>query len=252
MWYIQQNVAESSPGGKQAGRPESGVCVSRQPIRDIVIVMKREEQPGLRPVPADDFDPKTAEVDDPRRLEYERVCIQDAKNDPEAFNYLYDYYYDRIFRFLYNRLLNRVDAQDLTSDVFHLALDRIWQFRWRNKPFMTWLYRIAINRLNRHHKLARRQQTWFTPLNVLGEEVLADTESSPALKLEKTRLRQRIDKHLGELAHEERNWLALRYYEDLPVKEIAAIYGVPEGTMKARLHRAIGKLHRAMTDGRKE
>ncbi|MDO9170908.1 MAG: sigma factor-like helix-turn-helix DNA-binding protein, partial [bacterium] len=53
-------------------------------------------------------------------------------------------------------------------------------------------------------------------------------------------------------SNEERNWVALRYYEDLPVKEIAAIYGVPEGTMKARLHRALGKLRRAMPGDRGE
>ncbi len=212
--------------------------------------MAREEHPGLRPGLAVVFDPKTAAVDDPQRLEYERLRIQSAKIDADAFDYLYEYYYDRIFRFLYNRLLNRVDAQDLTADVFHLALSRLWQFRWQSKPFQAWLYRIAINRLNRHFKLAQRQQSWFTPLNVLGEEVLADSESSPALKLEKARQRFRLDRYLSELTHEERNWLALRIYEDLPVKEIAAIYGVPEGTMKSRLHRTLGKLRGAMEDGR--
>ncbi|MBK7702391.1 MAG: sigma-70 family RNA polymerase sigma factor [bacterium] len=72
---------------------------------------------------------------------------------------------------------------------------------------------------------------------------------NPALKLERAQLRIRLDRYLGELAHEERNWLALRYHEDLPVKEIAAIYGVSEGTMKARLFRTREKLRRAMTDG---
>ncbi|NTV03522.1 sigma-70 family RNA polymerase sigma factor [bacterium] len=195
------------------------------------------------------FKPMSAAVDDPERLEYERACIQDAKIDADAFDYLYDYYYERVFRFFYNRLQNRDDAEALTSDVFFLALDRIWQFRWQSKPFHAWLYRIAINRLNRHFKVAKRQQYWFTPLNVLGEDVFADSEGNPALKLERAQLRVRLDRYLGELTAEERNWLALRYHEDLPVKEIAAIYGVSEGTMKARLFRTREKLRRAMTDG---
>lgn len=211
--------------------------------------MKWKTRPVRRLMLVPGFDPMAAAVDDPLRLEYERGCIQDAKIDPDAFNYLYDYYYVRVFRFFYNRLQNRDDAEALTSDVFFQALDRIWQFRWQNKPLHAWLYRIAINRLNRHFKVAKRQKDWFTPLNVLGEDVLADSEGNPALKLERAQLRIRLDRYLGELTHEERNWLALRYHEDLPVKEIAAIYGVTEGTMKARLFRTREKLRRAMTDG---
>jgi RNA polymerase sigma-70 factor (ECF subfamily) len=211
--------------------------------------MAREEHPGQSPALVGVFDPKTAEVDDPRRLAFELGRIQGAKIDPELFDYLYEFYYDRIFRFFFNRLKNRVDAQDLTADVFHLALSRLWQFRWLNKPFQAWLYRIAVNRLNRHLKLVQRQRSWLAPIDTMGEEVFADSEQSPALKLEKFRQRQRIERHLAELSNEERNWIALRYYEDLPVKEIAAIYGVPEGTMKARLHRALGKLRRAMEKG---
>ena len=193
-----------------------------------------------------------AAIDDPRRLEFERGCIQDAKSDPAAFDYLYNYYLERILRFFYNRLRNREESQELTSEVFLLALDRIWQFQWQNKPLYAWLYRIAINRLNRHFKLARRQQDLYTPLSVLGEEVFADSEADPALRLEKARLRIRIDRYLGELKHEERNWIALRYYEDLPVQVIATIYGVSEGTMKARLHRTICKLRHAMAGERDE
>ena len=211
--------------------------------------MKWKTRPAGRLTLVPGFKPKSAVIDDPERLEYERVCIQDAKRDPEAFDYLYDYYYARVFRFFYNRLQNRDDTEALTSDVFFQALDRIWQFQWQNKPFHAWLYRIAINRLNRHFKVAKRQKDWFTPLNVLGEDVLADSEGNPALKLERAQLRIRLDRYLGELTHEERNWLALRYHEDLPVKEIAAIYGVSEGTMKARLFRTREKLRRAMTDG---
>ncbi len=202
--------------------------------------MARDGHPGLP------FDPKTAAVDDPDRLDYELGRIKGAKIDPELFDYLYEYYYVRIFRFFFNRLKNRVDAQDLTADVFHLALSRLWQFRWLNKPLQAWLYRIAVNRLNRHLKLAQRQRSWLSPIDSMGEEVFVDSEQNPALKLEKIRQRRQIERHLAGLSNEERNWIALRYYEDLPVKEIAEIYGVPEGTMKARLHRALGKLRRAM------
>lgn len=211
--------------------------------------MAREEHPGQPPIPVDAFDPKTATVDDPRRLAFELGRIQGAKIDAEKFDYLYEYYYDRIFRFFFNRLKNRVDAQDLTADVFHLALSRLWQFRWLNKPFQAWLYRIAVNRLNRHLKLAQRQQNWLAPIDSMGEEVFADSEQSPVLKLEKIRQRQRIERYLAMLSNEEHNWIALRFYEDLSVKEIAAIYGVPEGTMKSRLHRSLKALRRAMEKG---
>jgi RNA polymerase sigma-70 factor, ECF subfamily len=47
---------------------------------------------------------------------------------------------------------------------------------------------------------------------------------------------------LGSLPHHQRQVLTLRYYADLPVRDIAQLLGIPEGTVKSRLHTAVAAL----------
>lgn len=185
-------------------------------------------------------------ADDPLRLEFERKRILRAKIDPERFDYLYDYYYERIFRFFYHRTLSRTAAEDLTSDTFHAALRGLGRYRWQNKPFQAWLYGIATNRLKKHFEAQRKRPVEPLPTNILGEDVLVDSAEQPAERLERHDERERMMRALAELEPEDQDWLTLYYFEEMTAREIAEIAGVPVGTMKARIHRALAKLRRLL------
>ena len=185
-------------------------------------------------------------TDDPQRLEYERKRILWARIDPERFDYLYDYYYDRIFRFFYHRTLSRTTAEDLTSDTFHAALRGLGRYRWQNKPFQAWLFGIATNRLKKHYETWRKRTGEPLPTNVLGEDILVDDTELPADRLERRDERDRMMRALAELEPEDQDWLTLYYFEEMTAREIAEIAGVPVGTMKARIHRALAKLRTLM------
>ncbi len=77
--------------------------------------------------------------------EDEAALVARAGTDPEAFGALYDRYLPSIYRYMYRRCGNHQDAEDLTSQTFHRALDRMPAFEWRGAPFGAWLYRIAHN-----------------------------------------------------------------------------------------------------------
>src|SRR4029078_7215524 len=78
-----------------------------------------------------------------------------------------DLYYLMIFNYILRRTNDFELSQDVTTDVFMKALDRIHKFTWRGLPFSAWLYRIASNEIADHF---RGQQAKTVSLEVLMEE----------------------------------------------------------------------------------
>ncbi|MFC1846509.1 RNA polymerase sigma factor [Chloroflexota bacterium] len=178
-------------------------------------------------------------------LECEKVLVERAKNDPEAFGELYDEYYPKIFGYILKRTASIEVAQDVTSEVFFKALKNIGKFHWRGVPFSSWLYRIAANEITNNFKGNRRRQ-------VLMEEV-SDTInlSSPSPEVEIARAQEELRKHQEFLALHDaitklpvkyQEVITLRFFEKKHLKEIGEILGKKEGTVKSLLHRGLERL----------
>src|ERR1700719_2040497 len=73
----------------------------------------------------------------------EQRLIEAAQKDPARFAELYEINFERVYAFIVRRVQDRIEAQDLTSDVFHQALANLGRFEWRGTPFAAWLFRIA-------------------------------------------------------------------------------------------------------------
>src|SRR5436190_14436446 len=86
----------------------------------------------------------------------ERLLIEAARKDPGRFAELYEINFERVYAFIVRRVQDRIEAQDLTSDVFHQALANLGRFEWRGTPFAAWLFRIAANAItDRFERLAK-------------------------------------------------------------------------------------------------
>ena len=79
--------------------------------------------------------------------EDERELIEAAQADPGRFVEVYDRYVDRVYAYVSRRAGSRAVAEDITSEVFQLALTNLPRFEWRGAPFAAWLYRMASNAL---------------------------------------------------------------------------------------------------------
>ena len=79
-----------------------------------------------------------------------------VQGDADAFEQLYERNFDRVYRYLYVRLGNQAEAEDLTQEVFAKVLEAIGSFQWRNVPFASWLFRIAHNKMIDHIRRERR------------------------------------------------------------------------------------------------
>ena len=78
----------------------------------------------------------------------EQLLVEKAKTDKEAFVRLYDFYYPKIFGYVFRRTLELERTKDITSETFLKAYLNIGRFQWKKIPFSSWLFRIATNEMN--------------------------------------------------------------------------------------------------------
>ncbi|MFW6118294.1 MAG: RNA polymerase sigma factor [Chloroflexota bacterium] len=181
-------------------------------------------------------------------LTEEKKLVKQAQKAPEAFAELYDQYYPKIFGYVLRRTTNLEAAQDITSEIFLKALRKLWQFRWRNVPFSSWLYRIATNEINQYFRKAEyKKSISMEELQEQGFELISphDLESELIEAQEKLKQYQdflEIQEKIVRLPAKYQEVIALRFFEQKQINEIAEILGKKEGTIKSLLHRAVQKL----------
>jgi RNA polymerase sigma-70 factor (ECF subfamily) len=181
-------------------------------------------------------------------LNEERELVRQAQKAPDAFAELYDQYYPKIFGYVLRRTANLEAAQDITSETFLKALGKLWQFRWRNVPFSSWLYRIATNEVNQYFRKAEyKKSISMEELQEQGFELISPHDPESALIEAQEKLKQyqdflEIQEKILRLPAKYQEIIALRFFEQKQIKEISEILGKKEGTVKSLLHRAVEKL----------
>lgn len=154
-----------------------------------------------------------------------------AFDDRDAFGQLVEAYQPSLRRFLYN--LTGGDAaltDDLAQEAFIKAWLSIRTFKGVAR-FRTWLFKIAYNEYLTEHRKK-------TPSTSSLEENNASVPPESA----KVDARIDINVAIAQLSTKERSVVLLYYLEELPVKKISKITGMPEGTIKVYLARAREKM----------
>jgi RNA polymerase sigma-70 factor (ECF subfamily) len=184
-------------------------------------------------------------------LSEEKELVRQAQKAPDAFGKLYDQYYPKIFGYVLRRTANLEAAQDITSETFLKALKKLWQFRWRNISFSSWLYKIATNEINQCFRKAEyKKSISLEELQEQGFEPISPHDPESELIEAQEKLKQHrdfleIQEKLVRLPAKYQEVIALRFFEQKQIKEIGEILGKKEGTIKSLLHRAVEKLREA-------
>ena len=151
----------------------------------------------------------------------------------------------QIFRFLLASTRDIDLAETLTQECF-LKAHRNWSsFRGESSP-ITWLMRIAIN-LQKDHWRNRRIQFWRKTRTTAvdadeASEWLASGESSPEQQLLAREQVKRVWQAVEGLSARQKSIFLLRYVEEMEIAEIGKSIGLSEGTVKAHLSRALGRV----------
>jgi RNA polymerase sigma-70 factor, ECF subfamily len=170
--------------------------------------------------------------------------------DQLAYHRLVDRFQPEIFRMLYYRTRSQMDAEDLTQDVFLKAYKHLARLE-SPRVFRSWLYRIAVNRLNDHFR-KQRFRALFVNTSV-DEETFQETPemavpSQAQDNLERREFWRQVEKMLDALSRMEREVFLLRFFDQLSIKEMTAALGKNESTIKTHLYRALKKIKIACGD----
>ncbi|WP_156338027.1 sigma-70 family RNA polymerase sigma factor [Chondromyces crocatus] len=175
-----------------------------------------------------------------------RFIARLVARDESAFNELVVAYERRVYGLVYRMLGRRDEAEDLSQEVFVQVFKAIDQFRGDSK-LSTWIYRIAVNLCkNRTKYLSRRHASSTDDVDAMVDRaplsaakgVSVGDVSRPDELVEGMQLEMVVKKAIAQLEDEFREVLILRDVEDLSYEEIMAVTGLPEGTVKSRIHRA--------------
>lgn len=153
--------------------------------------------------------------------------------DREAFARLVITETPEAWRITYSILRSTVDAEDALQDAFVTAWTRLPDLR-EPARWPGWFRRIVVSAALDHYRRRRRRAV---PSFIRRLEPVADASTE-------IELREALDEQLASLEPVDQALLTLRYGLDLEMVEVAAALGMPLGTAKSRVHRALGRLRR--------
>ena len=189
---------------------------------------------------------------DRREISDESLLAAYCSGDLAAFGELVRRYERPLFSFIARQISDVVMAEDLLQEVFVRVVKRAATFRHESK-FSTWAYTIARNlcidaaRRGKHRKtLSLDQQGEDAPAmqSICGNGIGVEREvTSRALQL-------RLEQAVASLSAEQREVFLMRENAGLAFKEIAAVVGCPENTVKSRMRYALEHLRRVLDDCR--
>jgi RNA polymerase sigma-70 factor (ECF subfamily) len=193
--------------------------------------------------------PETPEVSD------EKLVRRAQRGNMPAFEELVGRHRDKIYARAFSMMRNEDDAVDLSQEAWVKGWQRLKQFQGESS-FVTWMTRIVINLCLdqlRKHKRQRAESIEQLEDDLGGvERQMPAVTVNPTEGLERTELRARIDKALGQLSYEHRTVLILHEFEDLEYKEIAKRMQCSIGTVMSRLFYARRKMANLMMSWKRE
>lgn len=161
------------------------------------------------------------------------MLIEAAKRgDKKAFESIVQKYHNELYYTALGIVRSGWDALDICQDTFLKVFSSLDTLKDTSK-FRSWMNRILINKCNDHFRKNKR----VTVVEYIENEGFLEEGKEENIDLLRA---------LSSLKDETRVVLTLRYFQDLPIKEIASIVDIPEGTVKSRLSNGLKELRKLM------
>lgn len=170
----------------------------------------------------------------------ETLVRQAVEGDKDAFGSLYEHYLEPIYRYVYYRVGDEMEAEDLTEMVFLRAWEALPRIRRQGgiRNFQAWLYRIGHNLIVDHHKRKKPdeiREEGSVSKGLAIEEMVANRLDSRML----VDLISRLDDRLQEV-------VILRFINQMSHLETAKMLGLKENHVRVLQYRALKQLRNMM------
>ena len=165
---------------------------------------------------------------------------QAAGGSGAAFGDLYKMYMDRIYRYLYYQVKDKMTAEDMTEEAFLKMWRGLPRFRGDERAFTAWLYRIAHNCLIDGCR-AKRRELPLDDDSLAAIEGPEDTNANLFAECD-------LPKLLSGLPALQKQIIILKFIEGMENDEIAAITGKSQGAIRISQMRALSNLRRKLNE----
>jgi RNA polymerase sigma-70 factor (ECF subfamily) len=172
------------------------------------------------------------------RPQVDDLTVQKAVNgDGLALAQIYGVYARDVYRYLYSKVGNTPDAEDLTAQTFMAVLESLPRYRHRGQ-FSAWIFQIARNKAMDHFRRSKHD-----PLEIPLDIAHSDGTLEHIIK---SQAYEQLASLLQTLADDERELIRLRYVAQLSFVEIAGLMGRKEDAVRKSLTRLLERLSAQM------
>ena len=151
---------------------------------------------------------------------------------------LYEEYYDRMVRYIFVRIRDQTEAEDLAGEVFLKALKSLNSYRGRGEQMHVWLFKIAHNVVIDHVRKMSKRKT--VPLNEMEIPDRLNVEETVETRLQVERLSEALE----QLTPSQREVIGLRFFAGLSSAEVGEISGKSGAAVREMQRAAIEKLRK--------
>ncbi len=166
------------------------------------------------------------------------IVTQVKQGETEAYSMLVQRYQKPVFNLMFRFSQSRIDAAELTQEIFCKTFEKLPKFD-NSRKFFPWLYTLATNH---GRDWTKQQQRKRNGLRLYTDSIDREDSLHPQQTLEK---QQEIDEMfiaLAKLPHEKREMLLLRYQQELSLGELGEIFNLSTSAVKMRIHRSLALL----------
>lgn len=157
------------------------------------------------------------------------ILVRNGKED--AFSELYHRYQSRLLYFFYKMLnFDEEKAQDFLQDLFVKIIEKPEKYD-PSKKFSTWVYTVAANMCKNEYRNSKVRQTILNDIGYRQEQVMDGKMDG----FDRKEFQREFNNNFKNLDKNQQLLITLRFQQELPLKEIADIMDIPEGTVKSRI-----------------
>jgi len=170
------------------------------------------------------------------QLNVEYQWVLEAQLNPQKFEPIYKKYYTKIHTYINRKIQNKELADDITSQVFIQAIQRIQSYEDKGYSFGSWLMRIAHNTMCQEFREVKRSKVIDFEISQL---ILTDSMDESSEKEERIRI---LELALKKMKKKHLEIIELRYFDNLAFRAIGEQLGISENSAKVRCFRALDRL----------
>jgi RNA polymerase sigma-70 factor (ECF subfamily) len=172
----------------------------------------------------------------------EILMQRSSEGDRSAFETLYERYFPKLVWFAQQYLSDKQKSEDIVQEVFIKVIQQPEKFD-TGRKFSTWIYTVTSNACK---NILRDEQRRIELIrqNSAGHPAYEYTETA----YDKAYYKKKLEALFSTFSEKEKILFRLRFEQDLPVKEIAEIAGIPEGSVKSGIYYLLKKLGQQFKD----